>query len=704
MEEFKIPELIFRSINIKTNISLSSQTQGVQNIIFSEVLSSLNGNQIVQNLGTQGGNISLEFLSLPNTTIKVLENQKLNENNPIDKDTPSLKSDFSKPSSTFIFSEYLPQKPVELKDDNLNFELLPQKENIEKLSQKSQKSQKSKNIKETNNDENNFIKISDNKINNEEKNIKNILQNDIENINLRKNLISPDNKLLDNDEESKRRKRQFFENSKQSKKSVTKNLLDFEILKIIEQYNLEKPSFELSNVNINSREYISWIKEIFTQAKTKDMNALDSSKLSKYIISPHKISYADKEIFQQMISNVFNKKMTSISQDFTVSLEKPSLELMYKILPENMFEGFIKKTFVHSQKRKDRKTVSSAVNKLINGVSLTEKEASILSKSFKDDFTKENLEIVKDMFKGNYEKYTIEKIHEIVSKLHYKKNMPSGFVGSLYEIFFDSMENGQKQTSKQILRFLETYSKGKDFDEGEAKVISKIISTKYFNEKGLNNNKISQIFSNIISKKEIEYFSLDLISQISKKNIINYIPSKIDKDVKDYLKFLPISNKNESISLDSEFILGGKVKVIGVKSDIIKNPILTINSFSSDEKLLIKLDSDFYFTDVLKKGKYQIIGLSFFIGESIKTFDFREKRLRNDINFLDFSLENLEIDIFYFGSLKISISQKNSSILKIEIKNDYKSFLEYRKNKLNCKENTKKIKVNPKLFKLKSKD
>jgi len=692
MEDIKIPEILVRTVNQKSNISLSSNIQGVQNITFSEVLTSISGNQIVQNLGIQGGNISLDFLTLPNVTTKALESDSKSNSQNDKNSSTSIKTDTHKNHQTMIFSEYSPQKPVEIQDENLMFENLPENEKKYNLN-------KEHHIKKD--DDENYYIDDDEKKKTDEKEKTEDVEDEIDSSDLPDDAICYDNEPIENEEDNREKKRQFAQ-KRQNKKYSSRNLLNFEILKILEQYKLTKPSFDLSNVNINSREYISWIKDILNQAKEKNLENLDAFKLSKYIVSPHKIPYTDKEIFHQMLSNVFNKKISTISSDFTVSLEKSSLEIMYKIFPENMFEGFIKKTFIHSQKRKDRKNVSSAVNKLINGANLTEKEASVLSKSFKDNFSKENLSVLKDMFKGDYEKYSIEKIHEIVSKLHYKKNIPSGFVGSLYEIFFDSMENGQKETSKQIIRFLENYSKGKDFDEGEAKIISKLISTKYFNDNGLNNNRINQIFSNIINKKEIEYFSLDLISQISKKNIINYIPSKINKDVKDYLKFLPISSKEESDNLSSEFIFGGRVKVFGLKkTDIIKNPVLTIINFSNDETLLIRLDRDFYFNEVLRNGKYQVIGISFFAGENIINSDFREKRFRNNIDFLDFSLESPEINIFYFGTLKVFISQKTNSILRIEIKNDYKNFLEHRTTSLNSSQNIKKIKINPKLFKTK---
>lgn len=730
MDEIHIPhEMKARPSNVKTNIQINAKVQGIQNVNFQEVLTNLHGQQLISNISTQSGNVTLESLLAPNINLEDTGNTQ-NEKSPANEknSSTSVKSQVNQDSSTTIFSTFNPQKPATIKESTLKpSDALPKKEEAQETEEKpakifenpdNTKPVKIKTVVVSKNKTSKEISpqkyYSDNSykdsyIKDDNRKEDNILQSNY-NLKLKKDNEYflpqlPQNKENEDDEPDKRGKNKR-EKSQTENKIEPEEAFIFEIEKLIEAYCLKKPDFRLNIRNEKTLDNDLWLRSLIFDASKEALTSEDSEKLSKYISNQDKeISFTDREILFELLSEIFKHKVINLDSNLSSRLEKSGFDFIFRTFPDFILKGFIKKIVSESEKKKDREKISFSVFNFLNGLKNSDEDIQLLSSVYFNDFPEdEEQKTLSLMFGGRYLQTEAEKIRKIIIRMKENDSLPPGFTGSMYEIFAEQMENGHFEKSRQILSLLQVYVQGNDFSELESKVAAELIAKKYFNLKSINIVKVIDIIARLINGEKVDYLSLEIISKISEKGLLSYLPSRIDNDVKEFLKYLPFGNNeikyNESSEKGSkdttEFIFGGKVKIHGLSKLNQKfRIILSVFYFQDKEVINIYPESNGIFHQQFKSGNYQITDIKLIINDELVLIDFSQINHSSDLLF--FNTDNNQ-NIFYFGTLKVFISIETLKMVKYSLKNDYKSFFDYMKNKLKISLKNRVIKINPKLI------
>jgi hypothetical protein len=676
MEELKgFSDISIRFNSSKNNIQINSKLTGNQNVNFQEILTNVGDSNQGSVINNSNQNINLESLqSQSNENELSQSNDNKNINNDKNAST-SIKSDSNKSSQTKIFSEYIPQKPVEVDSKNLNLHNKPQKENIliKKTIKLTNKVNKSKTI-QSNSLEIIVRRESKNSglAHNEEDSKKNSVVNKKEN-NVLENIILKNNYTDDKEEQRKKQNTFYYDDQE---------INDQDISKILESYGLEIPEF-LSKGGDNRDE--NWVKNLIFGSVKENLNSEDSEKIAKFIAikNPEQIAEKDKKVFTKLVNEIFKHQVNNINPEIFSRFEKNSSEFILKNFPHIIYNGVLKKYFdVDSDKAKNSRLkmlVSFINNEKINDDDI---KNSGLYSNFEDN-EKENIDY---LLKGEYNKLNNEEIYKSINKSKDLGISFGGFIDNVHQIVIESYENKLNQKLKQTIKILSDYRQYNFINENDSHFLSSNIVNTHFQSTNISQNKLTEIMTNLINGEYIEPVYLDLINQSFSKNLLSYLPNTINYQVADYIKGLPFSKNEVIIDEDKElFKLFIKIKFYQkIKSiNILNNDTLEILNFKITGKniLFTDLEISAYKIKSIENEDSQIIELSKF-----------------DKNFnLDFSVDK-KIDIFYFGTLEIK-NVKNNDLLSFKLKNEYQSFLSsYKKKSPEFFKDTI-LKVNPKLFK-----
>jgi hypothetical protein len=731
MDEIKnqLPDITVRSLNFKTNINLNSKTQAVQNVNFQEILNSAGGQQSSQSLSSQSS-INLDSLTSlsQNNEGTGTSNEKVPLN---DKNTTSaLKASSEQETHTSLFSQFIPQKPLNIADKTFKFSTsVPNEEKepddhsfkAEKKADKKTAGQKPENLKTKPAKEPEHKKENRSFYNSDtykDSYTKEITKNETYNDNLKifkkdiliNPLILPGNEQ-NPDEDQKRRKPGTWEIPTENNVESSDTEFLAEVGKIIEGYGFEEPAFNLSRADSpNSTDYNLWLKSLIFGASKEPLTVKDSDLLSKYIVKDDKIPFTDKEILAKLLSDIFKHQVISLNPNLISRLEKTGIELIYRAFPTVILNGFLKKTVTEAERGK--KTVTFAVYKLVNGILMTPDELDELSSLFNNEFETAEVNTLKKLFTGNFHKEDIEQIKFLIARIAEQDLLPPGFTGFLYELFMEQVYNEHQESARQVLQIIEVYASGRDFSFNEAKITAGLITKKYFTSKLMNKNKVTEILTRLITGEKVDFLSLELLAKISGQSLLSYLPARLDPDVKYFLKYLPFT-ENEVVSAENileggnkfpEFQFCGKINIS--KKSIIAGKVrllLTLYNKFSEKETEVETDKNFVFNKLIETGDYQLTNLKIIMenGLPLKEINIPLNRsLNNDVSGKNIILFNVEakIDIFYFGTLKVFLEPGNFTLQKLSLKNDYKSFQEYYKKVLKKELKEKKIKINSKLY------
>jgi hypothetical protein len=711
------PEIKIRTVNFKTNINIDSKTQAVQNINFQEILNNASGQQAVEGISSQNSSINLDSLNKQGLNPEESGNPA-NEKNPLHEKntTTSVKVALDQDPHTTLFSQFNPQKPVNIKEKSFNFtNLLHSEPENDKNGLVNEKNTKKKIIRQTPEiikSETTVRKEHSKK--SEEKGFyesdtykdsfsREAKRQDINNDNSTKIIKTEMNPLLIPaeaeqkfaDEQKKRRSRNQ-ENSTETEISTEEEFIA-EVNKIIDGYGLKKHPSNLSRADGDNQDYNLWLKSLIFGAREEPLTVKESDILAKYITRDEKVSFTDKEILTKLLSDIFKHQIISLNPNLVTRLEKNAVELISRAFPSVILNGFIKKTVIEIEKGRHKASLTSAIYKMVNGERLTEAEVIDISALFHEDFAPEERETLKNIFSGYYHQDELEKIKQVIGRLAGSGNLPPGFTGCFYEIFLELIENEHYESVRQILKILEVYGQGNDFSVNEIKIIASLIARKYFSSKLIDNNKVAEIIGQLVSGQKVDYMTLELLTKITGKSLLSYLPARLDEEVSYFLRYLPFTDNEvkyqgtmEGHSVP-EFCLGGKIKVSGIaKLGRKYNVSLILANRLSEKETEITPEKNSNFKKIIEIGSYQL--------KSLK-LAWENKQIIIALN-NDITIFNVDsgVDIFYYGALKVFLDPEDLSVQKLSLKNDYSGFLDYYKKTLKLSVKDKIIKINSKLF------
>jgi hypothetical protein len=191
--------------------------------------------------------------------------------------------------------------------------------------------------------------------------------------------------------------------------------------------------------------------------------------------------------------------------------------------------------------------------------------------------------------------------------------------------------------------------------------------------------------------------TLELLTKITGKSLLSYLPARLDEEVSYFLRYLPFTDNEvkyqgtmEGHSVP-EFCLGGKIKVSGISKLGRKyNVSLILANRLSEKETEITPEKNSNFKKIIEIGSYQL--------KSLK-LAWENKQIIIALN-NDITIFNVDsgVDIFYYGALKVFLDPEDLSVQKLSLKNDYSGFLDYYKKTLKLSVKDKIIKINSKLF------
>lgn len=437
------------------------------------------------------------------------------------------------------------------------------------------------------------------------------------------------------------------------------------------------------------------IKEIINHLSNENLTKSDSEKISNFISSNlsenNEIHFSDKTIFQRIINEILNHEIDNVYSNILNRFHPESITKIFNSIPDKFLSGIIKKIITKKEKGKSIKSIF----KLSNGKKLTFDETEELLEVFEDDLNNNEKEVMKNIFDGYYHKDSQDKIYGLISKLKEKDAMLTGFLETLHELFLDFHANDQKESSKKALSFLEIYQNSNKFSMSDSKILAQFISKKYFDSRNFNQEKIQETLEKIISNNKVQTMYLDLISNFSDKNLLSFMPSNIDLEIRNIFKYSHFM-KNEveytlnsfNLEVSNKFSFDFFIKVYFFTLKKIDYSSLVIK----DEKNnLIKFDiNNNQITSIkLEEGKYSIYEL--YIND--QKFNLSNLKIKNNI--LSFVVNSFT-NVFYFGTLEFVLNHEH--IKNISLKNEYKEFYDFAKQKESDIFNIKNIKINPKLY------
>jgi hypothetical protein len=669
-------------INSKIYLNLS---QNFYKIILDELKGLIN----VSNLVNTDSILTLD----ENVAIRKFDNSE-NTNNR----SKNFENTNKKISSTNIYSSFIPQKIIKNNEKKeLNFKRSSKEEGrkiLEKMDTSKYPPEIAKrfqNIKEVEkNNESNYL---DDESKYKDVFIKEKKENDpLSSLISSKKDDKEENKGSKDKENENKQHKNFIEQYKEKK---DKESLPEKVDEMIKQYGLNKSWISLAD-SPKSAGFDEWIKSLIFGAYKKNVTQKESEEISKYVTLSDKLHQTEKEIVEEMLRRILQNEIIYINSNSLVRMDKKAIELIIRLFPSQLLKGIIKKF-------SEEKIEGGAkfLYKILNGIIVDDQEAEEILKHF-NDFDDEEKNVLKKIFKGFYTYYEIDKVYSVIAKLKKSDNLFPGLPGFLQEVFLDFYSNEQTEKSKQVLMLIEKYSLGNEFTKTEAQLISYLISKKHFNIKFINILRLREILTSLIIGEKVPFICLEIISKLSDKNPLVYLPSNIDPDMRDFLRYMPfnsnevvLTNKKE-IENKKSFVLIGKLKFYGLDYQF-KLQVVIKDFFDDNNEIIINLDEDNIFMEKIPIGKYFIDRINFLYEEGEFPVEFAEP---NYLSLLNFSCNNIN-EIFYFGTLKLYFKgdeQKYLSTIKLE--NEYKEISKFNKNNSYFK--NQKIKINPKLYKIKS--
>lgn len=678
MEEIKgVPDFAVRFSSSKNNVQINSKVTGSQSINFQEILTNLGDPDQTSKINTSNQSINIDSLQSQANENELSQN---NDNKNINNDknaSTSIKSNNISQGQTALFSEYIPQKPVEVENKDLNQAGRDKKEHllIKKTGRKNTKQEKPKvkspldsiKIIEVR-ERRNSSSLGNSEDESKQTSITNRKETQINAPQLK------ENEQGDKEEQNKKNKNEYY---LEDDEDISEQMIS----EIMESYGLEIPDFIAKGGN-NQDE--NWVKNLIFGSVKENLNSDDAQKLSRFITykNPETIAEKDKKVFTNLVNDIFKHQINVIQPEVFSRFDKNTSEFILKNFPQVIYSGSLKKYFeIDDKKIKDSRL--KLFLSFLNNEEVTEKvinEASL--------FTDEEIEQDKMTYllQGEYHKLSYEELYNSINKSKEKGVSFGSFVDHVHEVVLECYENNLNEKLKQTVKILGDYKQYNYINETDSQFLAKNLVTKHFINHTLSQTKLVDIMSQLINGEYVEPVYLDLINQSLAKNLLSYLPNTINHQVAEHLKALPFA-KNEVINHEDieTFKLFVRLKI----NQKVKK--ITITNTNNTEYLKLNVESgNVLFTD-LENACYKIKSLETESGENIELSKFDKKFA------LDFSIDK-KTDIFYFGSVEIKINQEKKTV-SFKLKNEYKSFLD--KYKKNYPELFKKatIKVNPKLFK-----
>jgi hypothetical protein len=484
----------------------------------------------------------------------------------------------------------------------------------------------------------------------------------------------------ENKDEQKRKKRKFYEIEENNNVISDENFLE-----LLNSYGFNSKYHDKKN-----------IKEILSHLSNENLTKSDSDKISGYISSElsreEEIHFSDKSIFQRLINDILNHEIDTIYPNLMSRFNENSVGKIFDSIPDKYMYGLLKKISEKYQKNKNK--AFKTVFKLSNGKKIEIDENDFIE-VFDDDFDQNEKNVLNNIFNGNYHKDNQEKIYSVIDKLKKLDSLIPGFPETLSELFLDFYSNNQKESTKKILKYMEIYQNENKFSSTDSKMLSHFITKKFFDSKKFNYEKIEETIESIISDNKVQYMYLELVSNLTEKNFLSFIPSNSDNEVKTFFKYVPFMkneveynvndyNIEENNKFNFDFL--GKIHIINFKH--IQNIEIELKNTDTNEITFHNILNNNIFSLKLIEGKYLIYKI--IIDDNI--FDLTKMK-NNKLNFNVTAFTNA----FYFGTLEIVVNNKN--IKDITLKNHYKDFSTYMRLKEPDFFKIKNIKVNPSLYK-----
>lgn len=490
-----------------------------------------------------------------------------------------------------------------------------------------------------------------------------------------------DKSYKDDSKEDKRKKRSYYydfdENTKHS---------DADFFEILSSYGIYEKNYDSNKV-----------KNILNVLTEENLTYSDSKKISEYITSKladeKEIHPSDRSIFQNLITDLLSREINQVHTGIYTRFHEDSVNKIFSSIPEKFLKGILDK-LVNTYKN-DKAKYFKVLSKICNGHKITFEESEFFSELFVENFEDEELEVLQNIFSGEYHKDLQDKIYDVMVKLEKENSLIPGFLETLSTLFIDSHSNNQKEISKKLLLYMELYQNEKLLSIADTKIIASLISKKFLEHSKIESSKTQDLLENLISNTSIQHFQLESISNNINKNLLPLLPYNINEENRNFLKYLPFMENEVSFydktSFSNQentypFNLYGKI-ILNSKNKPNKISITLIDS--NDNSFVFELIDNQLFNFELNVGKYTIHTIT------IDNFKFNLSKNKNHLDLLSFVVGSFT-DIFYFGTLKLTYIE--SSIKSIELKNNYKDFSDQIKLSNPEALKVKQIKVNPKLY------
>ncbi len=677
MDEIKANiDISIRLNTSKNNIQINSKVSGNSNINFQDILINLgeNSQKTLAPNSTQN-KITLSLQSQAN--VKEFSQEINNSNINQDKNASiSVKLNSSNQNQTPLFSEYTPQKPIDVQDLNLN----KNTQNFETLKGDKLDVAKVKKYKilQKNKSKINLVNIKIVEINEKSSGIKKE-ENELINpsqINRRNNEPidkKQENSNDKNDDEQKNRKQEYYQEDEISSQ---------DLIKILESYGMDLPDFIKNEKKIHDDE--TWIKNLISGSIKENINDNDADKLTKFLVNKNidKIPEKDVNVFTKLVNDIFKHKIIKLEPQILSRFEKNSTEFIIKNFPNIIYSGALKKYFYSEDKKiKDSKVkvfMRLLNNQKENDTGNLEKED--LKNSF-EDFNDKELENTEHIIDADYSKLSQNDLYKSLNKIKEKGISFGSFIDNVHELIIEFHENKSKEKIKQLVKIVTDYRKYNFINGNDTHSLSLMIVKKVLTNQKLDQNKLVNIFSKIIQGENIDPVYLNIINQSLDKNILAYLPNTINSSVYFYLKDAPFYKNEFSDNSEDFFRFFIKIKINNKLPESI-----TLNLYDIDHSEDIEIPVSKNEIGILNNGTYKLKSIL------LEGNEINFERMDKDF-VLDFSVDK-KIDIFYFGTLEI---KGNNNFFKI--KNEYKSFIDNYKKKFPKMFKGAIIKINPKLFK-----
>lgn len=677
MDEIKSsPDISVRFNTSKNNIQLNSKTQGTQSINFQEILTNIGDVDQKSMVATNNQNVALESIQSQSNENELSQgNDSKNINNDKNAST-SIKTNTGSSSQSTLFSEYTPQKPVDIENLNLNNTSKEKKELVLVKAKKNKKSDNKVKDKPKINlvlvhksDSRNQREVIDtNDSENKETNTSLIKKDSLTNHGLQKK----DDEFQDKEEQNRKPKHEIYQDNEVS---------DQEITDILESYGLDIPDFIGRGDN---QQDDNWVRNMIFGSLKENINVNDADKITKFLVNknPEKLDHKDKKVFTKLVNDIFKHQITSIQPEIFSRFEKNTSEFILKNFPHIIYSGSLKKFFDND----DKKVTESKLKVFLAFLSNEKAEKEDIKAFLAEDENSENIE---QILNGDYTEMSHENLYNSLNKIKQSGISFGSFTDNIHEVMIEFYENKSKEKLKQTARIISEYRKYNFISESDSHSLANIIVKKYFTSANLSQNKLTEIVTKIIQGDHIEDLYLDLINKALNKNLLSYLPNTINHQVYGYLRNAPfyhnefISDKHSEEDIFKFFI---KVKYNNL---MLADGVIELTNTDNLEDISLNINKDNQVLYDLLNGTYKI-----------KLLTVKEKTINLaeiDKSFsLDFSVDK-KTNIFYFGTLDIKENQQKNITFKV--KNEYKLFLDTYKKKYPEFFKKATIRVNPKLFK-----